>query len=128
MKADYDGAGSVAGSTMIWDYTKGGYGLLDVDGTEAQPLVNAVVKPYPERVAGDPVSYSFDDATSTFTLKYHARASVTAPTVLSVPARVYPAGYAVSCGGCTSSVSTGALTITSPPAGDPAVVTLTPAK
>jgi endoglycosylceramidase len=128
MKADYDGAGAVAGSTMIWDYTKGGYGLLNVDGTEAQPLVDSVVRPYPERVAGDPVTWTFDDATSTFTLTYHPRASVTAPTIVSVPARVYPAGYVVSCGGCKSSVSTGSLTITAPPAGDPAVVTLTPAK
>ncbi len=128
MKADYDGAGAVAGSSMIWDYTKGGYGLLNVDGTEAQPLVNAVVKPYPERVAGDPISWAFDESTSTFTLTYHARASVTAPTVVSVPARVYPAGFVVSCGGCRSSVSTGTLTITTPPAGDPAVVTLTPVK
>jgi endoglycosylceramidase len=128
MKADYDGAGAVAASSLIWDYTKGGYGLLDVDGSEAQPLVNAVVKPYPERVAGDPVSWAFDDATSTFTLTYHARASVTAPTIVSVPPRVYPAGYVVSCGGCASTVTTGSLTITSPPAGDPAVVTLKPAK
>ena len=40
---------------MIWDYTKGGYGLLNVDGSEAQPLVDTVVKPYPERVAGNPL-------------------------------------------------------------------------
>jgi endoglycosylceramidase len=128
MKADYDGAAAVAGSSMIWDYTRGGYGLLNEDGSEAQPLVDSVVKPYPERVAGDPIAWAFDDATGTFTLKYHARASVAAPTIVSVPARVYPSGYVVTCGGCKASVAAGSLTITTPPAGDPAVVTLTPAR
>jgi endoglycosylceramidase len=128
MKATYDGAGAVAGSTMIWDYTKGGYGLLNVDGSEAQPLVDSVVLPYPERVAGDPIAWSFDEGSSTFTMSYHPRASVTAPTIVSVPSRVYPGGYAVDCGGCKASVAAGTLTIQAPPAGDPAVVTLTPAK
>jgi hypothetical protein len=67
-----------------------------------------------------------DAATSTFTLSYHADASISAPTVVSVPARRYPNGYSVDCGGCAYSVSPGSLTITSAPPGDPAVVTLRP--
>lgn len=128
MKAQYDGAGAVAASSMYWDYTEGGYGLLNPDGSEAQPLVDSVVRPYPERVAGDPVSWSFDETSSTFTLRYHPDPSITAPTLVSVPARIYPGGYAVDCGGCSSSVIPGSLLITTPPASDPAVVTLTPSK
>jgi endoglycosylceramidase len=126
MTANYDGAGAVAGSTMIWDYSKGGYGLLNVDGSEAQPLVDSVVRPYPERVAGDPIAWSFDASTSTFTMSYHPSASVTAPTIVNVPARIWPQGYAVDCGGCVATRATGSLTISAPPAGDPAVVTLSP--
>jgi endoglycosylceramidase len=128
MKATYDGAGAVAGSTMIWDYTKGGYGLLDVDGSEAQPLVDSVVRPYPERIAGDPIAWSFDEPTSTFTMSYHPRASVTAPTIVSVPARLYPGGYAVDCGGCKATEAAGSLSLDGPPASDPAVVTISPKK
>ena len=126
MKAQYDGAGAVAGSSMIWDYTRGGYGLLASDGSEAQPLLGAVIRPYPERVAGDPIAWSYDEGTSTFTLRYHPSASVTAPTVISIAPRLYPRGYAFECGGCQASVATGALLVTSPPPSDPAVVTLRP--
>jgi endoglycosylceramidase len=126
MTATYDGAGAVAGGSMIWDYTEGGYGLLNVDGSEAQPLVNTVVRPYPERVAGDPIAWSFDATTSTFTMSYHPSASVTAPTIVNIPARIYPQGYAIDCGVCIATRAMGSLTISAPPAGDPAVVTLSP--
>lgn len=126
MTAQYDAAGAVAASSMYWDYTKGGYGMLAADGSEAQPLVDTLVRPYPERVAGDPVSWTYDASSSTFTFTYHPDASISAPTVLSVPARRYPNGYAVDCGGCAYTPSPGSLIVTSPPAGDPAVVTLHP--
>jgi hypothetical protein len=83
MKAQYDGAGAVAASTMYWAYDMGGYGLLDPDGTEAQPLVDSIVRPFPERVAGDPIGWSFDETSSTFTFSYHPSAGVTAPTLVS---------------------------------------------
>ncbi len=111
MKAQYDGAGAVAASSMIWDYTKGGYGLLNVDGSEAQPLVDAVVRPYPERVAGEPESWAYDDATSTFTFRYRPDPSIAEPTVLSIPPRLYPRGTVVDCGGCTHASTAGSLTI-----------------
>ncbi len=128
MKATYDGAGAVAASTMYWAYDMGGYGLLNPDGTEAQPLVDSVVRPYPERVAGDPIAWSFDEPSSTFTFRYHPSASIAAPTIVSVPPRIYPGGYSVDCGGCKSSVIPGSLIITAPAGADPAVVTLTPSR
>jgi endoglycosylceramidase len=126
MKAQYDGAGAVAASTMYWDYTKGGYGLLAADGTEAEPLLGSVVRPYPERVAGDPISWAFDEGTSTFTLRYRPSASVSAPTLVSIAPRLYPHGYDFGCGGCQATVAPGTLTITAPGGDDPVVLTVRP--
>ena len=111
MTAQYDAAGAVAGSTMYWSYDKSdGYSLLDTQGNEKPDLVNTVVRPYPERVAGTPVSYAWDQGT--FTLVMKGDASVTAPTVVSVPDRVYPNGYQVECGGCSATKSPGSLALT----------------
>ena len=124
MTATSDGASAVSGSTMYWDYTMGGYGLLAPDGTESQPLVNTLVRPYPEVVGGDPQGWTFDGSTSTFVLTYHPDRSVAAPTVVVVPSRVYPSGYAVACGGCGASVEGDTLVIDDPGPSDPVVVTL----
>jgi endoglycosylceramidase len=110
MTAQYDAAGAVAGSTMYWSFDKSdGYSLLDVDGNEKPDLVNTVVRPYPERVAGTPVSYAYD--AGTFTLAMKGDAAVTAPTLISVPDRVYPNGYQVECGGCAVTKQPGELSI-----------------
>jgi endoglycosylceramidase len=126
MTAQYDGAGAVAASSMYWDYTKGGYGILGSDGSPSEPLLETLVRPYPERVAGDPVSWTFEPVGAIFTLTYHSSASVTAPTIVSMPARVYPQGYVVSCGGCQTDVQGGSLVVSTPPPGDPAVLTIEP--
>src|ERR1700738_2638407 len=94
-------------------------------GTEKPLLLEAVVRPYPERVAGDPISYAFDAATKTFTLSYHA-ASIAAPTIVSIAPRLYPSGYVVDCGGCAYEKTAGGVAITSAPPGDPAIVKLHP--
>lgn len=128
MTAEYDAFAKVAAGTTYWAYDLGGsYSVLDDDGTEREPLLSTLVRPFPERVAGDPVSYAFDAATSTFTLSYLPDPSVEAPTVISVPARVYPNGYVVQCDGCETRELDQTLEITSPPSGDPAVVTVAPA-
>jgi endoglycosylceramidase len=127
MTAQYDGAGAVAASSMYWDYTKGGYGLLNADGTDAEPLLQTIVRPSPELVAGDPISWAFDAATATFTFTYRADSTIDAPTVISVPARVYPTGYSVACGGCAWSAGPGTVTIGATGGSNPVVVTLTPA-
>jgi hypothetical protein len=99
---------------------------LKDDGTEAQPLVDTLVRPYPERVGGDPVSFAFDAPTSTFTLTYHPSSNITAPTIVSIPSRTYPQGYVVDCGGCVSSTQGASLLVTMPPQTDPAVITIRP--
>ena len=104
----------------------GSYSVLDENGTERPELLGALIRPWPERVAGTPASFAFDATTSTFTLTYAPDPEVTAPTEISVPARAYPAGYQVSCGGCTTERAAGVLRILSPPAGATAVVTIRP--
>ena len=125
MGAQYDGAGAQAASTMYWAYDKSdGYGLLAPDGSEKPALLDAIVRPYPEYIAGDPISYAWDVASSTFTFTYSpARTGV---TELSVPARRYPNGYQVECGGCTFDQPAGALRILTPPTASPAVITVHP--
>src|SRR5262249_35715219 len=126
MAAQYDAAGAVAASTMYWAYDKGdGYSLLDAAGNEKPVLLAAIVRPYPERVAGRPTSYAFDVATSTFTLTY-TPAAIAAPTEIAVPARSYPNGYAVDCDGCAFEQRDGSLAITTPPASLPATIVLRP--
>jgi endoglycosylceramidase len=128
MTAQYDAAGAVAAGTMYWAYDKSdGYGLLAPDGSEKPLLVETLVRPYPMRVAGDPGAYRFDAATRTFTFTYTPDLAITAPTELAVPARVYPDGYAVACGGCAARQEPGVLVIDAPAAGAGTVeVQLTP--
>jgi hypothetical protein len=88
MAAQYDAAGAASASTMYWAADKGGdYSLMDPDGTARPVLLDALVRPYPERVAGRPISYAFD---GTFTLAFEPDPSITAPTIINVPARVFP--------------------------------------
>lgn len=127
MTAQYDAAGAVAAGTMYWSYDESdGYGLLAPDGSEKTALVDALVRPYPERVAGDPIAWAFDASTSTFTFVYAIDRGLSLPTEIAVPARAYPNGYQVDCGGCQFQQQDGELVITTPPPGDSATITLHP--
>ena len=127
MTAEYDGFGAVAASSMYWSYAKSnGYGLLNLDGSEKTALLDVVVRPYPERVAGDPVSFAYDAATSTFSFTYAPDDAIAAPTLLSIPARLYPGGFSVDCGGCAYDKTAGGVSITHAGAARPAVVTIRP--
>jgi endoglycosylceramidase len=100
MDAEYDAAGAVAAGTMYWEYgADDGYGLVDAARAEKPALADALARPYPERVAGDPISYAFDETTGAFTLVFRPSAGA-APTELVLPARRYGPGASVECGGC----------------------------
>jgi len=102
MDAEYTGAGQVAAGQMYWSDDEGGnYSTLNADGTERATLLDVIVRPFPSRVAGDPIDYAFDEPTSTFTFRYRPDAGVVAPTEISVPPRRYPSGFRASCTGCT---------------------------
>jgi endoglycosylceramidase len=81
-----------------WSYDPGdatGWALADATGKE-NPIVSHVVVPYARRVAGDPLAYSFDPASTTFDLAYADRTGTTGPHEIFVPAaRVYPHGWHV---------------------------------
>lgn len=125
MTAEYDAAGAVSASSMYWAYDKSdGYGLLDPEGNEKPDLVNTVVRPYPERVAGTPLTYGFDASTRTFTMTYTPGGAGT--TDISLAPRLYPGGIAVDCGGCSYDTTPTGIAITSMPSGDPATVKIRP--
>jgi len=127
MTAQYDAAGAVAAGTMYWAYDKSdGYGLLDPQGNEKPMLVNTLVRPYPERVAGDPISYAFDAASARFTVTYTPDRSQKQPTQIVVPARVYPAGYHVECGDCAYTMQDGEVVIDTPPTGSKVTIGIRP--
>jgi endoglycosylceramidase len=112
---------------MYWAYDKSdGYGLLNPDGTEKTVLLDTIVRPYPQRVAGDPVSFAYDAPTSTFTFSYVPDASLQTPTVIAVPDRVYPHGYSVDCGGCTATKTPGVVTLTDVATSPTTTVTIRP--
>jgi endoglycosylceramidase len=121
MDAAYDAAGEAAAGSFYWHYGRDeGYGLLSSDGQEKAELAAALVRPYPERIAGDPVRWSLDGAR--FTLVYEADPAIAAPTVISLPPRLYPAGARVTCAGCAVEVAPGAARILAAPAGTVTVV------
>ncbi|MCX5745423.1 MAG: cellulase family glycosylhydrolase [Proteobacteria bacterium] len=102
LDAVHDGAAAALAGTTYWSYDKGGgYDLLHADGSEVTPLVDAIVRPYPARVAGDPVAWDYDDAARTLRVSWLPNAAITAPTVIIAPARVYPTPPQVACDGCT---------------------------
>jgi endoglycosylceramidase len=126
LSADYDGAAAVAAGSMDWAYDEGGgYALLDANDAEVAPLVDAIVRPAPAAVAGTPISWSFDPGSRVFQLGWHPEPSIDAPTVILAPARVYPTGVTVACGGCTVEVTGNELDLTHI-TGEPATVTVSP--
>jgi endoglycosylceramidase len=128
MGAQYTGTGAVAAGSDLWDDSSGGgYSPVAADGSENIALANAISLPYPSRTAGDPVSYAFDDTTSTFTFVYTPDPTISAPTEIIVPSRVYPLGYSVSCGGCESKITLTGVEIDRPANGTNVTVTLQPA-
>lgn len=117
MTAQYDAAGAHAAGTMYWAYDKSdGYGLLAPDGSEKPALLDVLVRPYPRRVAGDPIAWTFDATSATFTFQYVPDRSLALPTEIVVPARAYPNGWRVDCGGCRFAQAGDTLTVGSPPA------------
>ncbi|WP_345764947.1 glycoside hydrolase family 5 protein [Diaminobutyricibacter sp. McL0608] len=113
---DVDYAGELFLSWMMWSYYPEGEiccsdsGLLLDDSLPASDdnvkpgKADALVTPYPQAVAGTPLSFHFDRDTATMSLEYSteaadARLRSDAATVIFVPRRVYPTGYRVEVEG-----------------------------
>ena len=69
--------------------------LVAADGTE-YPVAGAVLRPYARAVAGSAVTQAYDPAAKSYSLKYAPAAGV---TEVSLPARLYPGGYALTVSG-----------------------------
>ncbi|MDP6988838.1 MAG: hypothetical protein QF903_05115, partial [Planctomycetota bacterium] len=80
----------------IWSYDKGtSFALLDADGEETE-LLDAIVRPYPQRVAGEILRHRYFPDARILRLEYQTVAGVVAPTEIFVPkARLYPRGFSV---------------------------------
>jgi endoglycosylceramidase len=90
-----------------WSYDPGGWGIWERDDQGEfveRENANALVRPYPQRVAGIPRSFSYDPDTGTFALSFDPSPSATVPTEIYVPeTRHYPNGWSLS--GCDESQS-----------------------
>jgi endoglycosylceramidase len=83
-------------SGTLWEYGKGSMGPLNPDGTDKTEFTDQIVRTYPQRVAGKPVSFGFDPITRVFTLTYNRVDGVTGPTEIFIPeARHYPNGFRI---------------------------------
>jgi endoglycosylceramidase len=113
MDAAYDGTAAAFAGSTYWAMDRGpGYALLDADGDEKPALFDAVARPYPARVAGEPLAWTYDDATRTLEVSWRPDATITAPTVIVTPAWTYPTGVTVDCDGCTVVTRDGEVEVT----------------
>jgi endoglycosylceramidase len=125
MDAVYAGTGSAAAGSMYWAYDRDdGYGLLRPDGSEKSALLDAVVRPFPMRVAGEPIAYAYDAQSRSFSFSWIPRAR--GVTEISVPARALASGYRATCEGCELVREPGQLNVTAAPPGQPITLTLEP--
>lgn len=111
MDAQHDAVAAVWGGSAYWHYGQdNGYGMLDPDGNEKPALMDVLVRPWPERVDGTPMRWAYDEGTRTLTVEWTAAGQ--APTLLSVPPRVYPQGFTVQCTGCIWSATADGVALT----------------
>jgi endoglycosylceramidase len=113
MDSVYDAAAAQLGGAVYWDFgMNDSYALLAADGGEKPDLWAAVMRPYPERTAGEPLAFSFDADGGTFHFSWKPDTAVTAPTFVRVPPITWPNGYSVSCTGCTAEKTDGGVLVT----------------
>jgi endoglycosylceramidase len=120
MDAEYDGAASVGAGSTYWAYDRNtsGYGLLEDDGAVKVALADVLARPYPSRVAGKLSAWDYDEASRALTVHMTPDRAIAAPTEIVVPARAYPGGVRVDCGGCDVEVLSGLVRLRTAPAGD----------
>jgi hypothetical protein len=101
LKEDMDSVEELCVGAALWtynptdvDWNLEGTSLVSPGGGE-RPHVSAVVRPYPDRIAGTPAALSFDAAQGLFSFSFQAEPGVSGPTEIVVPERNYPAGFRV---------------------------------
>jgi endoglycosylceramidase len=110
MDAAYEGAGDVGAAGAYWDWSRqdGGYSAQFADGRDKPDALDILARPWPERVAGAPLSYTFERTTRIFRFTW---SPVAGTTEIAVPAHFYPTGFTVECGGCTVEKSPGRVRV-----------------
>ncbi len=90
-------ADSAGAGWTYWSYDPGdGFGFIDAARNEKAQL-EALVRVYPERIAGKPVSFAYDPDTRVFELVFDEKSGVIGPTRIVLPAaRLYPEGWDLS--------------------------------
>jgi endoglycosylceramidase len=115
--AVYDGMDASRLHFTYWEYSDSkeawnaeDLSVVDYDGQEAAPILDAVVRPFPRAVAGEAPAFHYDAATRAFSLSYTSTAE--GVTEISVPARAYPSGYRVELAqGCVDASREGVLLV-----------------
>lgn len=129
MDAEYDAFAAVFAGSTYWDFSRGdGYGIQNADGSEKTALWDVLVRPWPERLAGEPRAWTFDEATRTLRIEYTATSD--ALSLLRVPARAFPDGFVVDCTGCSADLDgevDGEVIAVAAAAGADVVVSVSPA-
>jgi len=90
-------------------FTTDDLGRFNADGSAnlKSGKADLLIRTYPQAVAGTPKSFAFDPTTGRFTLTFTPDPSITAPTVIFVPARHYPNGYTVAVTGNATQIASG---------------------
>lgn len=113
-------------SWAIWQWGPGtgGYGLVDPELVPNE-YGQTVARPYPERIAGDGLRFSFEPSTNTFEMSFTATDSV--PTVIVVPEVRFPSGVTVQVmGGTVNELTSGRIEVVADEVGERVELTLTP--
>lgn len=77
------------GSWTYWSSDLGGWGPLNGDRSPS-PILNELLRIYPQAVAGELLSYSYKPAEHKFTMHMMSDTSIHAPTIISIPLQKYP--------------------------------------
>jgi endoglycosylceramidase len=72
-----------------WSFDPGGWSPLTEGGESLSLNGQHLLRTQPRAVAGTPVSFSFDPATSVFRMTWTERAEATGPTEIAAPASLY---------------------------------------
>jgi endoglycosylceramidase len=98
------------------------------------PVLQALVRPYPQLISGTPISWSFDPQSKAFSLNYSTKRvaggvfAAGSPTAVFVPRLQYPEGYTVTVSGAdiASDPTSGRLVLCSRADASAVSVTLKP--
>ena len=109
MSAHFSALDTLGLSGAEWEYSVATLGwngetdgMVAADGTE-YPVVQGVIRPFAEAVAGSAITQSFDTTSGAFDLAF---TPVTGITQISLPARAFPSGYNMTLTGACVDAAT----------------------